>query len=101
MSKIKPPKSFKQYFWDVDFEKLDVKKNYFLIIKRVLDRGKTDDIKWLLKNYGKKKIEEVLMGSKDISRPAGYFWANLLGLDINKLPCLQKPYSPIHFGLFS
>jgi hypothetical protein len=95
------PKSLKPYFWDVSFDKLEIKADSFLIIKRVLDRGNLSDIRWLIKTYQKEGIKRVVMTAKDLSRPTGNFWADVLDLDKNKLPCLQKPYFPIHFGLSS
>lgn len=41
------------------------------------------------------------METKDLARPTGNFWADILRLDKNEVPCLQKPYFPIHFGLSS
>lgn len=94
----KLPKSLKKYFWDVNFDKLDINKNSFLLIKRVLDRGNTSDIKWLIKIYGQEKIKDVLTTTRDLSRPTGNFWRLIFNLKSNQIPCLQKPYSPIHFG---
>ena len=47
--KIQLPQSFRTYFWDVDFEKLEIKRSAHLIIKRILDRGNFSDIRWLLR----------------------------------------------------
>ncbi|OGM13843.1 hypothetical protein A3A76_05010 [Candidatus Woesebacteria bacterium RIFCSPLOWO2_01_FULL_39_23] len=94
----KLPKLLKKYFWDIDFEKLDANKNSFLLIKRVLDRGKTTDIKWLISHYGTEKIKDVVTTTRDLSRPTGNFWRLIFGLSPDQVPCLQKPYSPIHFG---
>ncbi|MBI4004984.1 hypothetical protein HY358_02515 [Candidatus Roizmanbacteria bacterium] len=95
------PQSFQSYFWDVEFEKLEIKRSAHLIIKRVLDRGNLSDIRWLLKTYGKDEIKKVVMGTKDLARPTGNFWADILCVDKTQVPCLQKPYFPIHFGLSS
>lgn len=95
------PQFLKPYFWDVKFEDLQTKKHSFIIIKRVLDRGNVHDIQWLVKTYGKDAIKKVVMETKDLARPTGNFWADMFDLDKSKLLCLQKPYSPIHFGLSS
>lgn len=95
------PEFFRQYFWDVEFKDLEVKKHSFLIIKRVLDRGNLHDIRWLIKTYGKDAIKKVVMGTRDLARPTGNFWADILRLPKNQVACLQKHYSPIHFGLSS
>jgi len=99
--KTQVPEFLRSYFWDVEFEKLEIKRSAHLIIKRVLDRGSLSDIRWLLKTYGKDEIKKVVMGTRDLARPTGNFWADILGLDKKQVPCLQKPYSPIHFGLSS
>jgi hypothetical protein len=95
------PEFLRTYFWDVEFEELQIKKNAFFVIKRVLDRGNLSDIRWLIKTYGKDEIKKVVMETRDLARPTGNFWADIFGLDKNQVPCLQKPYYPIHFGLSS
>lgn len=101
MSKQSLPKSLQSYFWDVAFETIDVEKDVHFIIKRVLDRGTTTDIRWLLKTYSADKIRDVLTSTKDLDRTTGNFWANIFGVDKKDVLCLQKPYFPIHFGLSS
>lgn len=99
--KTELPQSLRSYFWDVKFEELGIKTHAFLIIKRVLDRGNLSDIQWLVKTYGKEVIKKVVMETKDLARPTGNFWADILDIDKKRMPCLQKPYSPTHFGLSS
>jgi len=99
--KTQIPNFLRSYFWDVDFEDLEVKKHSFLITKRILDRGNFRDIRWLVKMYGKDAIKKVVMSTRDLARSTGNFWADVLALDKHQVPCLQKPYSPIHFGLSS
>ncbi len=99
--KTKVPEFLRSYFWDVRFEELEIERSAFFIIKRVLDRGNLGDIRWLIKTYGKDEIKKVVMVTRDLARPTGNFWADILRLDKTQVPCLQKPYFPIHFGLFS
>lgn len=95
------PLSFKEHFWDVDFAKLDKNRNSAFIIKRILDRGNTDDINWLISEYDEEQIKNVLKSSRDLSRKTASFWANIFDIDSQEMLCLKKPYSPIHFGLSS
>lgn len=99
--KTQIPEFLRSYFWDIAFEELEVKKHAFLIIKRVLDRGNFRDIRWLVTVYGKEAIKKVVMSTRDLARPTGNFWADILALDKHQVRCLRKPYSPIHFGLSS
>lgn len=95
------PKFLKTYFWDVDFDVLNLEKSKTFILKRVLDRGDTQAINWLKENYTKDEIKELLFFTRDISAKTANFWADYLKLDHKKVPCLQKPYSRIPFGLSS
>jgi len=97
----KLPKSFEQYFWDVDFDSLSLKKSRLFILKRLLDRGDTKAIRWVFKNYQKEEIKNLILISRDLSPKTGNFWADFLGIDKRKVVCLQKPYSRIPFGLSS
>ena len=101
MKKEKLPKSFKSYFWDVDFDSLTLENAPLLILKRVIDRGDTNAIRWMKRHYTDKKIIELLFTTRDLSQKSANFWADILGVDRKKVRCLQKPYSPIQWGLSS
>lgn len=96
----KLPKSFKQYFWDVDFNKLDPTKHARYILVRLLEHGDTKAIRWLLKAYSKDSIKEVVIEYRGLIPKTANFWALLLGIDLKKVPSLQKPYSGLPFMKF-
>lgn len=89
---MKLPKSFKQYFWEVDFNKIDPQKSGQYVIHRLIDRGNDKAIRWLLKTYPKDLIKEVVATRRGFSPPVANFWADFLKLDKRKVVCLQKPY---------
>ena len=97
----KLPEFLRGYFWDVEFEELNKEDHWYLITKRVLDRGDSQAVKWLVKEYGLDKIKEVLLSSIDLSLPTAMFWTDILGLSTNDIPSLNKPYSRIPWGLAS
>ena|SRR3989344_7202867 len=97
----KLPVFLKKYFWDVDFKELNLEKSKTFILKRVLDRGDTKALSWLKKNYTKDEIKKLVLFTRDISQKTANFWADYLKIDRRKVPCLQKPYSRIQFGLSS
>ncbi len=92
MSKTKLPNAFKKYFWDVDFNKIDSQKNAIYVIVRLLERGNAKVISWLVKNYPKRLIREVIMNRRGLSPKTAVFWALLLDIDQRRVVCLQKPY---------
>ena len=85
----------------MDFNSVNFDKSKTFILKRLLDRGDTQDLIWIKKNFTRKEIEELLLTTRDISQKTANFWVNYLKLDSKKVPCLQKPYSRIQFGLSS
>lgn len=97
----KLPESLRPYFWDVDFDSLDPDNLSFFIIKRILDKGNTNSLIWLLSKYSKEQIKDTVIRTRDISRKTAQFWTDMLGLNYLQVTCLQKPYNPIPFAPFS
>ena len=60
------PEEFKKYFWDTQFDKLDLNKNKRYIISRLYCYGNLKAIKWLNKTYSKEDIKEVVMKSRNL-----------------------------------
>lgn len=60
----------KALFWDTDFSKIDWQKNKRAIIRRVLERGNTQEIKEMLSFYGTKTIREELKTIKNSHLPS-------------------------------
>lgn len=85
------PEFLKPYFWDVRFEDLDFEKFRTFVLKRVLDRGSTQAIRWIRQNYTDQEIEKLLLTSRDISPKTANFWALLLGVDRKKVHALKNP----------
>lgn len=61
------PTEFKKYFWDVEFEKLDLEKNKRYIISRLYCYGDLKAIRWIKQTYTKKDIEEVAKKSRNLT----------------------------------
>ncbi|MBI5358580.1 hypothetical protein HZB69_03090 [Candidatus Amesbacteria bacterium] len=97
----KLPLELKKYFWDVDFEGLSLKNDRLFLIKRILDRGNTNSVKWLRTVCTDTEIMTVLRKTRDLSSQTANFWSDVLQLDKSQVVCLQKPYSPIPYGLSS
>ncbi len=55
------PNSFSNLFNNYEFETIDDDKHAALIVKTVLAQGGWDQIMWLFKRYGKRKVGEVFL----------------------------------------
>lgn len=73
------PKNFKQYFWEIDTQKLDFKKRKIYILKRLLEYGDPRAISWAWKTFSKKDWKSALK-SREVSLVTKNFWSSLLSL---------------------
>ncbi len=53
-------------FWDTDINKIDWDRQYKYVIKRIFERGNSEEKKEALKFYGKDKVEKIT-GSEGIT----------------------------------
>lgn len=60
------PEELKEYFWDTQFEKLDLRKNKIYIISRIYCYGNLKAIKWLNTVYSKEDIKETAIKSRNL-----------------------------------
>lgn len=86
------PKFLRFYFWEIDPDGLDLKKDSAYILKRLLDYGDIKSARWAYQNFSKRKIKEVLLKSRGLSPKTAAFWAAVLGVPEKKVLCLQKSY---------
>ncbi|MCM8766296.1 MAG: hypothetical protein NC920_05635 [Candidatus Omnitrophica bacterium] len=98
MSKL--PRFLRKYFWDTDFEDIDKKTCSQSILARILEEGDERAVNWMLKNFNKEEIKEVLFQSRLVSPRSANFWAIVLGINRKKILCLQKPYLKIRRRLW-
>ena len=65
-------------FWDVDPNKINVKKNAKYIIERILDFGNDKEVKWLYSFYGKALLKNVVTKSRSLRPKTKNLWKLLL-----------------------
>ena len=61
------PIELKKYFWDTEYEKLDIKKNMKYIISRLFCEGNLESIKWLKSTYTEEQIIETAKTSRRLT----------------------------------
>ena len=61
------PIEFKKYFWDTDFDKLDLKENRRYIIARLYCYGDLRAIRWLKNTYTDDEIKDVAINSRNLN----------------------------------
>lgn len=79
----------KNLFWDVDFEKIDYKKNADFVIERVLLFGDKKDYDILKKHYSYEKIKEAASKINYPDKKNANFWSFIFNLSDDK-KCTKK-----------
>jgi len=87
-----------QAFWDVNFTKLNFKKNARYIILKVIERGSHEDLIMIMKYYGKSKLKRELTSAPHLSRKTLYFSSLLLDIKLNEFECYNTNQ---YQGMFS
>ena len=87
-------------FWDLDPEKLNIRKNSRQIIERILEYGNTPQVHWMFTNYSKEEIIEAVKGSRQLSKKSANFWADYYQIPKDEVKCLNKSFLAIHRSIW-
>ncbi|HLD38456.1 MAG: hypothetical protein A3D75_01590 [Candidatus Levybacteria bacterium RIFCSPHIGHO2_02_FULL_37_18] len=79
------PQNFKKYFWDTDFNSLNIEKHKKYIIERILELGDDEAVKWLNNVFKKDEIINTLKTSRTISRKSLNFWNLIINAESRRL----------------
>ncbi len=85
------PKFLKKYFWDVDFEKLNLDKSRLFILKRIFEYGDERAAGWMSKNFSRDEITKLLFSIR-IDPKSANFWALILDIKRENILCLKRRY---------
>ena len=86
-------------FRDVDETKFDYQRHAGHIIPRVFMRGRVDDIKQVLRYYGRDKVKEELLKTRYLDKMTLAFSAGLFNLKKEDFRCYKLSQStPQHWN---
>lgn len=89
----------KSLFWDVDPEKIDLNEHRRFIIERVINYGTLDNLKEILRIYGKQKIKKDVFHLKNLSNKSMNFVSFFFSIPKEQLTCYTKRLSsPEHWN---
>ncbi|MEK9150322.1 MAG: hypothetical protein AAB267_09815 [Candidatus Desantisbacteria bacterium] len=86
------PRYLSKYFWDVEFEKIDLQKRRVYILRRILEYGDRQAVAWMWKNFKEEEIKEVLSNFRGLSPKSANFWAVILNIKKEDVRCLNKSF---------
>jgi len=89
----KLPEFLKEYFWDVEFEKIDLEKRRVYVLRRILDYGDKKALSWMWKNFSEEDIKNILYNYRGLSLKSANFWAVIVGVKKEDVKCLKRRLS--------
>ena|SRR3990167_7670806 len=89
------PKFLKQYFWDVDFAKIDLTKSKIYVLKRILEYGDRYAVVWMWKNFKDSDMKAALSTYRGFSQKSANFWAFILKMNKEDVKCLNRSFLEI------
>lgn len=64
--------------WDVDPSQVDEEAHARFIIRRVLEIGRPEHVRWMLRRYAVEAIRDVAESDRALPRPVARAWVELL-----------------------
>lgn len=90
---MKLPPHLRKYFWDTDFDKIDLERSRVYVLKRILEYGDEQAVRWMWDHFGPNEIRTALSKYRGFSRKTANFWALIVGIPRDQILCLKKPSS--------
>lgn len=68
-------------FWEADLAGIDLDRHAEYVLVRVLERGRLDDVRWLLRQYGVERVRALFRSKAhpELSTRTRQFWKTFLG----------------------
>ena len=82
--------NLKSILWETDVKKIDLQKNYFYVIERILEYGNLKQIVWMQKKFPNDKITNVIKNSRRLSLKSANFWVHFYNIKETEVKCLNK-----------
>ena len=89
----------KELFWDIDLDRLDQDKNARIVIERVFNFGTLEELRAILRYYGKKEIEEKIVQAGYLDKKTLSFASAYLNIPMEKFRCYKKTQSKIKYWI--
>jgi len=86
------PEFLKQYFWDIEFAKLDYKKHPKFVIERIMEFGDEKVIRWMMDTFSRAQIISALEKSRHLTPKSANFWAFIFEVNEEKIKCLSRSF---------
>ena len=86
------PQSTKWLFPEYEFARMNLDEYADVIIERILNRGEQEEIDWVFKQYGKRRVTQWVRqhGYRLLDYDRFVYWRSALGVKRYKVPPWEK-----------
>ena len=77
----------------MDFDKINFNARKVYILRRILEYGDGEAIRWMWKNFTEAEIKNILYNYRDLSFKSANFWAVILNVKKEDVKCLKRRLS--------
>lgn len=78
MHKKKLPEHLRKYFWDCDYNELNLAQSSEFIAERILNFGEMRSLKWLLSKIDKNFLKQLVNKSRNLNNKTRNLWRIIL-----------------------
>jgi len=79
-----------ELFWDVNLARMDKNAHKQFIVKRILQFGDLDDLRWALTSYGYDAVRDIFLFSSDqLDNKSRNFWRSFFQIHDGE-ECIKK-----------
>jgi hypothetical protein len=75
--------------WDTDSTKLDLERDKFAIIERVMIYGRPEHIRWMNARYPEDDLAQVVKVSRNIDKKTANYWCIHLKIPLRTTRCFS------------
>jgi hypothetical protein len=72
------PQAYKKYFWDCDFDQLNMADHGLFIAERILNFGNRSSVSWLIGQIDNNMLIKLVETSRNLDDKTRYYWKLML-----------------------
>ncbi len=77
--------------WDTDCSTVDLQKDRYAIIERILVYGRPEHVRWMNAQYSTDDLIDVVRTSRNIDKKTASYWAIHFNIPIRETRCFSTP----------
>lgn len=87
----KVPEKFHSYFWDTDVSEVNVLRDAWFVVEKVVNFGTLEAMRWLVNILGENQVRDIILRNYNISTKSAKLWGAVLNFNPQECKCMRRP----------